>query len=66
MSDCTYVTEPKLTVVDGRCISIYEDEKVEQPKENLNLLPLKIKYENLGSVAIRLQGLDGLLLYSWE
>ena len=29
MSDCTYITEPKLTVVDGRCVSIYEDEKVE-------------------------------------
>ena len=30
-----------------------------------DLLPLKIKYENLGSVAIRLEGLDGMPLYSW-
>ena len=54
------------TTVDGRCVSISEDEKVELPRDNLNLVPPKIKYENLGSVEIRLEGLDGMPLYSWE
>jgi hypothetical protein len=150
MSDCTYITEPKLTVVDGRCVSISEDKKVELPRDNLNLLPLiemegaspsasplkiidayvlgdtlaiqisytggcrshefqlidtgiatrsippqhllslvhvlsddpcealltrilffdllplKNKYDDLGSVALRIEGLDGMPLYSWE
>ena len=55
-----------MTVVDGRCVSIFEDEKVELPRDNLKLVPPKIKYENFGSVEIRLEGLDGMPLYSWE
>jgi len=149
-SDCAYLEEPNLAVVDGRCVSVSEDEKIELPRDNLNLLPLteidmasphaiplkvidayvlgdtlaikisytggcrshefqlldtgiatrsvppqhllslvhvlsddpcealltrilffdllplKTTYQNLGSVAIRLESLDGMPLYSWD
>ncbi len=150
ISDCAYIQEPKLTLIDGRCVSLSEEEKLELSRDNHNLLPLtemesaslgasplqiidadvlgdtlaiqisysggcrthefqlldtgiatksippqhllslvhvlsddpceafltrilffdllplKNKYENLGSVALRIGGLNGMPLYSWE
>ena len=150
MSDCAHIQEPKLTVLDGKCVSLSGDKKLELPHGNLNLLsltemhsaspnvsplqiidanvlgdtlaiqisytggcrthefqlldtgiatksippqhllrlvhilsddpcealvtkmlfydllPLKNKYDNLGSVALRIEGFGGMPLYSWE
>lgn len=150
MSDCAHIQEPKLTVIDGKCVALSEHRKMELPRGNLNLLsltemhsaslnvsplrlidanvvgdtlaiqisysggcrthefelldtgiatksippqhllrlvhvlsddpcealvtkmlfydllPLKNKYDNLGSVALRIEGLGGMPLYSWK